>query len=387
MKENDATMTTKLKCLSICILLIGLNACSSKDHPKNDSAVEGQTAASSEALQNDIAASTVIVPKAQISPDQSLRELQLSDILAYHQIRYPTKWEIEGVGESTFNGNYDLIYPQLSLAPNQIFVIGNQNHDPQDNYLFIDLTNDEYFKYSNNMAINNIRYMKAPNIEPKQEFEKTQDYEARVQQEKQNAESKVTDYDLKLLEQVLNRSVRDIYLSHSNASYEYDADHEQMMVRYGQDIRSVVFMESEVVFKVQPELAKQIAEHFIQLRLGYVFNFKNNQLSLNGVFFYFNQPGNHDRRRNNIVDVMYVSPVFKPLSFKQRSAVELARKSVDDAFAQLKTMPFQDVSHAPVWNFKFGLDNYLSPETLLQKYPKPVIPEEPEELDYIPIEE
>lgn len=380
-------MTTKLKCLSICILLIGLNACSSKDHPKNDSAVEGQTAASSEALQNDIAASTVIVPKAQISPDQSLRELQLSDILAYHQIRYPTKWEIEGVGESTFNGNYDLIYPQLSLAPNQIFVIGNQNHDPQDNYLFIDLTNDEYFKYSNNMAINNIRYMKAPNIKPKQEFEKTQDYEARVQQEKQNAESKVTDYDLKLLEQVLNRSVRDIYLSHSNASYEYDADHEQMTVRYGQDIRSVVFMESEVVFKVQPELAKQIAEHFIQLRLGYVFNFKNNQLSLNGIFFYFNQPGNHDRRRNNIVDVMYVSPVFKPLSFKQRSAVELARQSVDDAFKQLKTMPFQDVSHAPVWNFKFGLDNYLSPETLLQKYPKPVIPEEPEEFDYIPVEE
>ena len=229
--------------------------------------------------------------------------------------------------------------------------------------------------------------MKAPHIEPKQEFEKTQDYEARVQQEKQNAESKVTDYDLKLLEQVLNRSVRDIYLSHSNASYEYDADHEQMTVRYGQDIRSVVFMESEVIFKVQPELAKQIAEHFIQLRLGYVFNFKNNQLSLNGVFFYFNQPGNHDRRRNNIVDVMYVSPVFKPLSFKQRSAVELARQSVDDAFKQLKTMPFQDVSHAPVWNFKFGLDNYLSPETLLQKYPKPVIPEEPEELDYIPVEE
>ena len=377
-------MTTKLKCLSICILLIGLGACSSKDHPKNDSAVEGQTAASSEALQNDIAASTVIVPKAKISPDQSLRELQLSSILAYHQIRYPTKWEIEGVGESTFNGNYDLIYPQLNLAPDQIFVIGNQNHDPQDNYLFIDMTNDEYFKYSNNMAINNIRYMKAPHIEPKQEFEKTQDYEARVQQEKQNAESKVTDYDLKLLEQVLNRSVRDIYLSHSNASYEYDADHEQMTVRYGQDIRSVVFMESEVVFKVQPELAKQIAEHFIQLRLGYVFNFKNNQLSLNGIFFYFNQPGNHDRRRNNIVDVMYVSPVFKPLSFKQRSAVELARQSVDDAFAQLKTMSFQDVSHAPVWNFKFGLDNYLSPETLLKKYPKPVIPEEP---DYIPVEE
>ena len=80
---------------------------------------------------------------------------------------------------------------------------------------------------------------------------------------------------------------------------------------------------------------------------------------------------------------MYVSPVFKPVSFKQRSAVELEWHFVDNAIEQLKTMPFKDVSHAPVWNFKFGLENYLSPETLLQKYPKKVVPVEPEKFDYL----
>ena len=376
-------MTTKLKCLSLCILLMGLGACSSKDQPETDLAVEAQTTENSEALQSVTETPTVIVPKAQISPDQSLQELELSDIPTHQTIRYPTNWEIERIGESSLYENYDLIHPQLNLGPDQIFVIGNQNHDPEDNYLFIDLTNDEYFKYSNNLAINHIRYMKAPHIEPKQEFEKTQDYEARVQREKQNAESKVKDYDLTLLEQALNRSVRDIPLSSSYASYTYDADHEQMTVRYGQDIGSRVFLESEVLIKVQPELAKQIAEYFGQLKLGYVFDFKNNQLSPNGIFFYFNKLGNPDRHRNNVVEVMYVSPVFKPFSFKQRSAVELGRQSIDDALAQLKTMPFQDVSHAPVWNFKFGLDNYLSPETLLQKYPKKVVPVEPEKFDYL----
>ena len=377
-------MTTKLKCLSLCILLIGLGACSSKDQPESgDSTVEAQTTESSEALQNITEKPTVIVPKAQISPDQSLQELELSDIPEHQKIRYPTSWEIERIGDSTFYGNYDLIHPQLNLDPDQIFVIGNQNHDPQENYLLIDLTNDEYFKYSNNLAINHIRYTKAPHIEPKQEFEKTQDYEARVQRVRQNAESKVKDYDLTLLEQALNRSVRDIRLNSSYASYTYDADHEQMTVRYGQDIGSRVFLESEVLIKVQPELAKQIAEYFGQLKLGYVFDFKNNQLSLNGIFFYFNKPGNLDRRRNNIIEVMYVSPVFKPLSFKQRSAVELEWHFVDNAIEQLKTMPFKDVSHAPVWNFKFGLENYLSPETLLQKYPKKVVPVEPEKFDYL----
>ena len=55
-------MTTKLKRLSLCILLMGLNACSSQKQPENDSAVKGQTTESKEASQNVAETSAVIVP-------------------------------------------------------------------------------------------------------------------------------------------------------------------------------------------------------------------------------------------------------------------------------------------------------------------------------------
>lgn len=68
-------MTTKLKYLSLCILLMGLGACSSKDQPESDPAVEEQTTESKEALQSVAETSVVIVPKAQISPDQSWEKI------------------------------------------------------------------------------------------------------------------------------------------------------------------------------------------------------------------------------------------------------------------------------------------------------------------------
>ncbi|WP_335951595.1 hypothetical protein [Acinetobacter beijerinckii] len=371
-------MTTKLKRLSLCILFIGLNACSSKDKPESDPAVDAQTIETMVEAESVAEKPTVIVPKEQISPDQNLKEFELSDIQAQYRIRYPTMWETEKFRLSAFVDNYDLIHPQLHLGSDQIFVIGNREHSSRDNDLFIDLTSDEYFKYSNNLAINYIRYLKAPKIEPKQEFEKSHAYEERVKQAKQNAETTAVDYDLKLLEQALNRSVGDIYFAVSDASYEYDADQEQMHIHLAFDV-----MESDLVIKVQPDLAKQIAANFNQLRLGFVFNFKNNQLNLDGIFFYLKKVGNPDRHSSNVEEVMYVSPVFKPISFKQKSAIELQRQFVTDAYEHLKTMPFKDVSLSPVWQFKFGLEQYQSPESLMQKYPKKEIPKEPEEFKYL----
>ena len=84
-------MTTKLKRLSLCILLMGLNACSSQKQPKNDSAVEGQTTGSKEALQNVAETSEVIVPKTQISPDQSWEKID-EDVIRSNLIYfYPEK--------------------------------------------------------------------------------------------------------------------------------------------------------------------------------------------------------------------------------------------------------------------------------------------------------
>ena len=171
-------MTTKLKCLSLCILLMGLNACSSQKQPENDSAVEGQTTESKEALQNVAETSEVIVPKTQISPDQSWEKID-EDVIRSNLIYfYPEKMKSLNYKEPSkladdvfFPANHEFIKKQLHLNKNQVLVIGMDGYSSYNN-LLIDLSNDEYFKYANNLAINYIRAMQAPKVEPKQEFEK-----------------------------------------------------------------------------------------------------------------------------------------------------------------------------------------------------------------------
>lgn len=104
-------MTTKLKRLPLCILLIGLNACSSKDKPESDPAVDAQTIETIVEAESVAEMPTVIVPKDQISPNQNLQEFELSDIQAQYRIRYPTMWETEKFRLSAFVDNYDLIHP------------------------------------------------------------------------------------------------------------------------------------------------------------------------------------------------------------------------------------------------------------------------------------
>ncbi|RFS24366.1 hypothetical protein DYI81_17425 [Acinetobacter sp. SWAC5] len=79
---------------------------------------------------------------------------------------------------------------------------------------------------------------------------------------------------------------------------------------------------------------------------------------------------------------LYLSPIIKPNTFKQKSAVNVFWKN-NDAVEEVDTVPFKDVLTSPIWKFKFGLENYLSPESLLQKYVKPEIPKEPNELQYL----
>ncbi|RLL35431.1 hypothetical protein D9K80_08195 [Acinetobacter cumulans] len=380
-------MTTKLKCLSLCILLMGVGACSSKDQPKSDSAVEGQTTESSEALQNITETPTVIVPKAQISPDQSWDKID-SDVRRSNLIYfYPEKMNVLNYKEPSklandlyFPENHEFIKKQLHLDKLQLLVIGMQGHN-LDNDMLVDLSNDEYFKYANNLAINYIRALQVPKVEPKQEFEKTQDYEERVKQAQQNSLNNVIDYDTELLERALNYIAPDITSIGSEGAYQYDADKELMTINFEQKSRyfsSVV--KSELIIKVAPDLAKTLADNFGQLKVGYVFTPKNNTLNLDGIFFYLIRYGNPDRKNNT--SRLYLSPIIKPNTFKQKSAVNVFWKN-NDAVEEVDTVPFKDVLTSPIWKFKFGLENYLSPESLLQKYVKPEIPKEPNELQYL----
>lgn len=380
-------MTTKLKCLSLCILLMGLGACSSKDQPESDPAVEEQTTESKDALQSVTETSVVIVPKAEISPDQSWEKID-SDVLRSNLIYfYPEKMNVLHYKEPSklendlfFPDNHEFIKKELHLDKSQLLVIGMQGHN-LDNNMLVDLSNDEYFKYANNLAINYIRALQVPKVKPKQEFEKTQHYEERVKQAQQNSLNNVIDYDVELLERVLNYIAPDITSIGSESAYQYNADKELMTINFKQKSRYVSsVVKSELIIKVPPDLAKTLAENFGQLNIGYVFTPKNNTLNLDGIFFYLVRYGNPDQQ--NYTSRLYLSPIIKPNTFKQKSAVNVFWKN-NDAVEEVDTLPFKDVLTSPIWKFKFGLENYLSPESLLQKYVKPEIPKEPDELQYL----
>jgi hypothetical protein len=103
--------------------------------------------------------------------------------------------------------------------------------------------------------------------------------------------------------------------------------------------------------------------------MGYVFNFHDNKLNFEGVFFYFNQISKANRSGDPIEMRANITPVLKPLEFKQKSVMH-ALPASPEITEKLEATPFKDVLKSPLWNFKFGLENYLSPEELIKKYQK-----------------
>lgn len=369
-------MRTKLKHLSFCIFLIGLSACSSKNHQESNSAVESQGEETAVSLDTVNQKSAVIVPKEQMSADQSWAEIDGKVLDSNPSIPYPRIWESLGILENLSKAHdfllvrdYEQIKTVLNLNKDQIFVIGDKDRDTEENNVLLNLSNNEYFKYANNLAINYVRYLKSAQAQPKQEFEKNQDYENRVSQAKQAAENRAVDYDVELLQKSLNRSVEDIYLASSDTSYEYDADKEQLSLKFEQKNKyGSSIAASQILLKVQPKLAKTIIDNLSRMRMGYVFSINSHQLKLDGVFFYFEHIGKAGRQGDPVDMVMNITPVLKPITFKQKSAIHVFSDEMD-IFDKLAAAPFKEVLASPVWNFKFGLENYLSPEALLQKYP------------------
>jgi hypothetical protein len=175
---------------------------------------------------------------------------------------------------------------------------------------------------------------------------------------------------VELLQKALNRSVEDISLALSNRAYHYDPDTEQLSLDLEQEDKNGSSMVvSKILIKVQPELAKLIVENLTLLKMGYVFNFHDNKLNFEGVFFYFNQISKANRSGDPIEMRANITPVLKPLEFKQKSVMH-ALPASPEITEKLEATPFKDVLKSPLWNFKFGLENYLSPEELIKKYQK-----------------
>lgn len=367
-------MMTKLKHLSFCIVLMGLNACSSQESQKNNSSVENQSTDHSVDQTTVPEQSPVIVPQAQVSPDQSWDLIESTVTRSNAMLFYPEMDKTlhfqdpsDPTRDFAFTENYDLIKSKLHLAKDQMILIGLTDSTMQDN-LLLDLSDTEYFKFANNLAINYIRALKVAKVKPKQEFEKTEAYEERLKAAQEKIKNTSTDYDAELLERILNRSVPDIGFISPGNSYSYDADQELMTIHIQQSSSPyVAVIQSTLLLKIQPDLAKIIAEEFTQLRLGYVLQFKNNQLKLDGVFFYYEKTVASNIQGDPTERVMNISPVFKPISFKQKSAVRQISEDLD-ASEKIERLSFKEVNSSPVWQFKFGLDNYLSPETLFKQY-------------------
>lgn len=370
-------MTTKLKYLPLCILLVSLAACSSKDKHENNQAVESQTQEDTVSLDAINEKSAIIVAKDKLSADQSWQQAESKVLFPDPKIFYPKQRESLDFSETpnvvndfSFLKDYERVKSLLNLNRDQIFVIGDKDRDTEENNVLLDLSTDEYFKYANNLAINYVRYLKSPNIQPKQEFEKTQDYDNRVKQAQRDAENNAIDYDVDLLQKALNRSVEDISLALSNRAYHYDPDTEQLSLDLEQeDKNGSSIVVSKILLKVQPELAKLIVENLTLLKMGYVFNFHDNKLNFEGVFFYFNQISKANRSGDPVELRANITPVFKPIEFKQKSVMHAVPAS-PEITEKLEATPFKDVLKSPLWNFKFGLENYFSPEDLIKKYQK-----------------
>ena len=367
-------MITKLKHLSLGVLLIGLTACSSKDNHESNPAVEHQTEENTVGSETASEKSTVIVPHEKLSPDQNWEKIDSSVLYQDAIPFYPQKNESlnyrapsNAIDDFSFPTDHEQLKKQLNLDKNKILVVGLEGRNSENNML-LDLSHDEYFKYANNLSINYIRALKVPLVEPKQEFEKTQAYEERVKQAQENSKNNLINYDAELLERVLNHSVPDINFSFPENTYKYDADKELMSIAIEQRSSSVsAIVKSELVIHVQPDLAKTLAENFTRLKLGYVFNMENNQLKLEGVIFYYKDFGHPERYDDANQTFMHSTPVIKPIVFKQKGTF---LKSIEDIepWEEIKAKPFKDVFTLPIWNFQFGLNNYLSPEVLLKKY-------------------
>lgn len=367
-------MITKLRHLSLGVLLIGLTACSSKDKHESNPAVENQTAENTVGSETASEKSTVIVLHEKLSPDQNWEKIDSSVLYQDAIPFYAQKKQVlnyrapsNAIDDFSFPTDHEQLKKQLNLDKNKILVVGLEGRNSENNML-LDLSHDEYFKYANNLSINYIRALKVPLVEPKQEFEKTQAYEERVKQAQENIKNKAINYDAELLERVLNHSVPDINFSFPENTYKYDADKELMSIAIEQRSDYVgAIVRSELSMHVQPDLAKTLAENFTRLKLGYVFNMENNQLKLEGVIFYYKDFGHPERYDDANQTFMHSTPVIKPIVFKQKGTF---LKSIEDIepWEEIKAKPFQDVFTLPIWNFQFGLNNYLPPEVLLKKY-------------------
>lgn len=356
--------------LSCCIVsILVLSGCSKKETA--DSGLELKTEGTNEIATpiNQVAVNQhVIVSKNEVSA------LPLIDGDVYSNFvdsgyKYASPEEFSLASVDSNSGQHTQSFEQilafarqkLNLRDDQIIVAGSDTGplDDSDTVLF-DLTNQEYYKYSNSFAINYIRLLKTAPVEPKGEFETTEQYQERIKALQESLTNHQVDFDLSLLQAALNKTLARLYVKNGDArpEYQYDADQE-LLTLHLKEKESTRVVESLLKIKVPSDLAQEIVTNSNWQR-GYVLDFKENRLSVSGVFFYkFNfTVGDKDQVYE---DSLESTSVYKLLDLKQKSYDQMDHDVDPDKLS------FQDISTSPANTFKFGLKNYFSPESRLKQ--------------------
>lgn len=357
--------------LSIAIATLTFSACSKKDVP-----VETKE----NSMQQDNSEFKIIVSKDKFNPIEDW-EFDNSTLNS-EKIYYPNKG-LKGVLETFLSTNQPVTvltnFNQLQIAKklvnpneNQLIVMGN-NDCTAGSYTNVapDLSNNQYFSFANNLAINYARSIITPVIPEKGEFESTIEHEKLISELTKSGLSKAINYDVRLLEAALNTSTcQTTFVIPPHFKYEYDADSQILtfnhIARYSEYISDTL-----AKFKLKPELAKDFSEHSSVYYMGKLFEItEDKKLSFVKIFFFREIPKMSNGR---LIESTYnFIPPVTPIEFRQRFATQidvdnLQKFSLDSA---LENMSYKDIKPGNKIDFTFGLENYISPKNLNEQISK-----------------
>ncbi|WP_332605180.1 hypothetical protein [Acinetobacter sp. ESBL14] len=356
--------------LSCCIVsILVLSGCSKKEAPVPDLELktEGTTEIATPIKQVAVN-QHVIVSKNDVSALPLIDGNVYSNFVdSGYSYANPEEFSLESVdsysGQHTQSFEKILAFARqkLNLRDDQIIVAGGDAGPVNDSdTVLFDLTNQEYYKYSNNFAINYIRLLKTVPVDAKGEFETTEQYQERIKVLQESPKNHQVDFDLSLLQTALNKTLARLYVKNGDAKpeYQYDADQELLTLAL-KEKESTRVVESLLKIKIPSDLAQEIVTNSNWQR-GYVLDFKDNRLSVSGVFFYkFNfTVSDRDQVYEGSLDS---TSVYKLLDFKQKSYDQM------DHDVDPEKLSFQDISTSSANTFIFGLKHYFSPESRLKK--------------------
>ncbi|MDR7016093.1 hypothetical protein [Acinetobacter sp. 3657] len=346
--------------LCSCVLV----ACSSASEPEQEAVVAPKpkpSANSSERLSHQTQ-SPVIVDAAEVAALTPMAEEE--DVGAVQQL-------IVNLGEP--DSRRQSIRKVLSLKPNQILVFGTHQSKPQ--YLLSEFAGNSLFATANDLIINRMRTLKTEHHLSKDAFESTAQYQQRVEQRLQRLQELTSQMpiDLEQLEAALNILAHPLMFSTSKSDDEkdgfyYDAENQTLYLTasYIREPSSRSkhnkVHQFSIVTSIASNEARDIYDAFIstgQGKLGLVFNYHNQQLSLDRIIY----PASYS--------VVYQ---FKP------DVVTVKQFETIDGELVAGTMQQHRIPLHQAFPFKFGLSSYYSkakqPPTLPEANLEPSEPEE-----------